>query len=487
MGLEKKKIAGGLIWSTIERFSVQGMQFLFQIFLARLLFPADYGIVAMLAVFMAVSQSLIDAGFTNALIRKTDRTDVDISTVFYFNLLISALLYALLFLAAPLIASFYHIDALREITRVYMIALPINALGARQRTIYTINLDFKKLAKASMAGALGGGLVGLYCAWKGMGAWALVYSALANNIINVALMWIGSPWRPQLVFSIASLKKMFAFGSKLMLSSLLNTIYSNLQQLVIGKRFSAQSLGYYSRADQFAKFPSSNITSIFQRVTYPVLCRMIDNEEKLLSSYRRFLKLSSFIIFPLMIGLSAVAKPLIIVLLGEKWRYSAIILQIVCFSYMWYPVHSINLNVLMVKGRSDLFFRVEVIKKVVGISILAITMQFNVVVMAFGTIASSLIALFINTYYTKKLLSYGIVDQAKDLARILFLSTLSCLPAFIISGNMANSKLAIIISILISSVIYVSISKAMKLEELDEILEVIKSFLARKEKNLEKS
>lgn len=480
MGIEKKKIAGGLIWSTIERLSVQGIQFLFQIFLARLLSPSDYGVIAMLSVFMAVSQSLIDAGFTNALIRKTDRTDVDVSTVFYFNLLISILLYFLLFLFAPMIANFYHIEALAKISRVYMLALPISALGARQRTIYTINLDFKKLAKASLAGAVGSGIVGIFFAWKGFGAWALVYSALANNAINVILMWAGSPWRPKLAFSIISLKQMFMFGSKLMLSSLLNTIYTNLQQLVIGRRFSAQNLGYYSRADQFAKFPSSNITSIFQRVTYPVLCKMADNEEKLISAYRRFLKLSSFIIFPLMIGLSAVAKPFILLLLGEKWSYTAVILKIICLSYMWYPVHAINLNVLMVKGRSDLFFRVEIIKKVLGISILAFTMQFNIAVMAFGSLVASIVSLFINTYYTKRLLSYGIFDQAKDLAMIFLLSLISCLPAFIISENMKNHKLAIVISIISSFAIYFFSCKAMKIKELSEIIEIARSNFSKK-------
>jgi teichuronic acid exporter len=475
----KQTTANGIIWSSIERFSVQGIQFVFQIILSRLLSPTDYGVIAMLAIFMAISQSLIDAGFTHALIRKSDRTEIDYSTVFYLNILLSVIIYVILFISAPAISRFYRTPLLIDVTRAYSLVLIINALGAIQKTIYAINIDFKSLAKASLIAALISGLIGVYFAAKGLGAWALVYSAIGNSAITTLLMWMRSAWRPKYAFSMVSLRHMFAFGSKLMLAGLLNTLYANLQQMVIGRKFSKQDLGYYARADQFAQFPSSNITGIFQRVTYPVLCKLSDNDDSLLSAYRKFIRFSAYIIFPLMLGLAAIAKPFIAVLLGDKWLFAGTILQIICLSYMWYPIHSINLNVLQVKGRSDLFFRVEIVKKVVGISILLVTMQISVIAMAVGTICSSLIALVINTYYTKKLLNYGLIRQLKDLYDIIALSIISCIPSFIISLEFSPTVLSLSISIILAIAIYLILSKIFKLDEFSELIDIAKRRIAR--------
>ena len=453
------------LWSAIERFSVQAVQFIFQIILARLLSPSDYGLIAMLAIFMAIAQAFIDSGFTNALIKKLDRTDKDFSTVFYFNLFISIVIYILLYLGAPFIAKFYRASELTDITRVYMLSLPIIALGAIQRTQFTIKVNFRDQAIASFSGALAGGIVGIILATQQYGAWALVGSALATNVVTTIIFWIRSTWRPRWEFSIVSLRTMFSFGSKLLFSGLLNTAYTNLYQFVIGRRFSKQDLGYYSRADQFAQFPSSNITGIMQRVTYPILCTIADDDEKLLAAYRQYIKLAAYIIFPLMIGLAAIAKPLINVVLGQKWQFASIILQILCFSYLWYPIHAINLNLLMVKGRSDLFLRVEIIKKVVGICILLIVMNFSVELMAIGNVASSFIALFINTYYTKKMTGYGIRDQVKDILPCLILSISSCVPAFVLSQLFPNNGLIMLLSIVFAVVIYLLISNIMKIDE----------------------
>ena len=463
--MELKETSHGFLWSAIERFSVQAVQFIFQIILARLLSPSDYGLIAMLAIFMAIAQAFIDSGFTNALIKKLDRTDKDFSTVFYFNLFISIVIYILLYLGAPFIAKFYRTSDLTDITRVYMLSLPIIALGAIQRTQFTIKVNFKDQAIASFSGALAGGIVGIILATQGYGAWALVGSALATNIVTTIIFWIRSTWRPRWEFSIVSLRTMFSFGSKLLFSGLLDTAYRNLYQFVIGRRFSKQDLGYYSRADQFAQFPSSNITGIMQRVTYPILCTIADDDEKLLAAYRQYIKLAAYIIFPLMIGLAAIAKPLINVVLGQKWQFASIILQILCFSYLWYPIHAINLNLLMVKGRSDLFLRVEIIKKVVGICILLIVMNFSVELMAIGNVASSFIALFINTYYTKKMTGYGIRDQVKDILPCLILSISSCVPAFVLSQLFPNNGLIMLLSIVFAVVIYLLISNIMKIDE----------------------
>ena len=459
----------GFLWSAIERFSVQALQFIFQIILARLLNPSDYGVIAMLAIFMAIAQAFIDSGFTNALIKKLDRTDTDFSTVFYFNIFISIIIYIVLYLSAPLIANFYRTPELTNITRVYMLSLPIIALGAIQRTQFTIKVNFKDQAIASFSGALLGGVVGIILAAQRYGAWALVFSALATNIVTTTAFWIQSPWRPRWEFSLVSLRTMFSFGSKLLFSGLLDTAYQNLYQLVIGARFSKQDLGYYSRADGFAQFPSSNITGIMQRVTYPILCTMADNDDKLLTVYRQYIKMAAYIIFPLMIGLAAIAKPLVNVVLGQKWQSAAIILQIICFSYLWYPIHSINLNLLMVKGRSDLFLRVEIIKKIMGIFILLIVLNFSVEAMALGKVVSSIIALFINTYYTKKLVSYGIVKQIRDIFPCLILSTASCVPAFVLSQFFPNNGPILLLSIILSVAIYLFISNMLKLDEFVQV------------------
>jgi O-antigen/teichoic acid export membrane protein len=480
MEATKQQTDKGFIWSAVERFSVQGIQFIFQIILARLLNPSDYGVIAMLAIFIAIAQSFIDSGFTNALIKKTNRTDIDFSTVFYFNILISIVIYFFLYIFAPLIARFYRTPELVNITRVYMLSLPISALGAIQRTQFTIKVNFKDQAIASFLGALIGGIVGVILASQKYGAWALVFSALATNLITTIVFWLRSPWRPGLKFSFTSLRSMFSFGSKLLFSGLLDTAYKNLYQFVIGKRFSKQDLGYYSRADQFAQFPSSNITGIMQRVTYPILCTMADDNDKLLAAYRQYIKLSAYIVFPLMIGLAAVAKPLVNVVLGQKWGFAATILQIICFSYMWYPIHAINLNFLMVKGRSDLFLRVEIVKKVLGICILLVVMNFNVQVMAAGNIISSLIALFINTYYTKKLAGYGIAKQFKDILPCLMLSLISSIPAFLLSKFFPTNGLILTASIIIAVAIYILASKVLKLNEFIQVKSNLMSMIHTK-------
>ena len=470
----KQKAITGIIWSSIERFSLQGVQFIFQILIARILSPADYGIIAMLAIFMAVSQTVVDSGFENALIRKTDRTDVDYCTVFFFNIIISLLFYCLLFLGAPAIANLYRTPALAKITKVYMLLLPINALAAIQRTQLVIDVNFKGLAKASLLSAFISGVLGLVLAFQGFGYWSIVCSSLANAIINAIVLWFVSKWRPSFKFSVSSLRVMFSFGSKILLSGLLDTIYSNLYQFVIGRRFSKADLGYYARAVQFAQFPSLNITGILQRVTYPILCTMANDEKRLVTVFRRFIRLSAFIVFPLMIGLAAVSRTVVYILLGEKWLFSATILQIVCFAYIWYPIHAINLNVLMVKGRSDLFFRVEIIKKILGVTILLFVMQFNIIVMAVGTIAASVISLFINTFYSKKMIGYKLSKQLFDLIPTLIVSLVSCIPALVISINYSRSIGYLLISVLTAVVMYIVLSRIFLKEDFNSIFNIVK-------------
>lgn len=470
----KQKAAKGILWSTVERFSVQGVQFVIMIVMARLLTPYDYGIIGMLAIFIAVAQSLIDSGFSQALIRKQDRTDVDNNTVFYFNIVVSALLYLILYVSAPFVADFYDTPQLCSVMRVVCLGIVFNSFAVVQRALLTIRIDFKTQAKAALTAAAISGIVGIVMAWHGLGIWSLVVQQLLNLGVNTGLLWLLSKWRPRLVYSWLSFHELFAFGSKLLASGLLDTVYRNIYPIVIGKLFSASSLGHYTRAHQFSEFPSSNVTGIIQRVTYPVLCEIQNDDVRLANIYRKFLKLSAFVIFPLMAGLAAVAEPFVNIMLGSQWGFCGQLLQVICFSMMWYPVHSINLNLLQVKGRSDLFLRLEVIKKILGVAVLCVTAPFGLMVMCYGQIFSSLVSLVINTYYTGKLINVGFVRQMRDLLPTTILCLIMFTLILLVNHFIGNDVVELCTGIVVGVVFYSLSSRVFKFSELDELLSLIK-------------
>lgn len=462
------------MWSALERFSIQGVQFVVMLIMARLLTPADYGLVGMLTVFMAVAQVFIYSGFGNALVRKQDRTQTDCSTVFYFNLGMSVIMYAILFFCAPLIADFYKEPKLVAITRVIGLTLIINAFGAIQSVLKSAEIDFKIIAKVSVVNAVITGLIGILLAWRGFGVWALVYSSLIGSAVGAILGWFVYGWRPTWAFSTQSFKEFFGYGSKLAASGLLDTVYNNSYNLIIGKVFNAADLGYYTRAANFSTFPSSNITSIVSRVTFPLLCKIQDDDDRLRVVYRKFLRLSAYIVFPLMVGLAVVAYPMIIVLIGEKWAFSATLLTIICFAMMWYPVHAINLNLLQVKGRSDLFLRLEIIKKICGVIMLCITVPIGLVAMCWGSICTSIIALAINTYYTGKLIQVGFFKQMWDLTPILIYCFIMAAVVLSVNHFMPTDLLKLIIGIPVGAIVYIGISKMTKTSEYVELMQLIK-------------
>lgn len=470
----KQKTAKGILWSTVERFSVQGVQFLIMIVMARLLTPHDYGLIGMLAIFIAVAQSLIDSGFSQALIRKQNRTEVDNNTVLYFNIVVSVLLYLILYVSAPLVADFYNTPQLCPVMRVICLGIIFNSLAVVQRALLTIRIDFKTQAKAALIAAVTSGIVGIIMAYHSFGVWSLVTQQLLNLGLNTGLLWLLSKWRPQLVYSWQSFHELFAFGSKLLASGLLDTIYRNIYPIVIGKLFSASNLGHYTRAQHFSEFPSSNLTGIIQRVTYPVLCEIQDDDTRLAGIYRKFLKLSAFIIFPLMIGLSSVAQPLVNLMLGPQWEFCGQLLHIICFSMMWFPIHAINLNLLQMKGRSDLFLRLEIIKKILGVSVLCITAPFGLVVMCYGQIFNSLVALIINTYYTGKLIHVGFFRQMRDLLPTIALSLVLFALILTVNHFISGDITKLCIGIAIGTVFYFLASHFLKFSELKELISLLK-------------
>ncbi len=474
MGTLKDKTVKGVIWSSIDRFTTQGISFVFSMLIARLLLPSDYGVVAMLGIFMAVAQCFVDSGFGTALIQKKDRTETDFSTVFYFNIVVACLFYGLLWLASPYIAQFYDMPLLESVTKVVGLNLVIGSFAGIQGAQLSIAIDFKSRAKISVITTLFTGIVGLWLAYKGYGVWALVFQGLSSNILRTILLWVIVRWKPKLVFSWKSFKELFSFGSKLLASALLDTIYNNIYPIVIGKCFSATSLGVYSRAESLSHFPSSNITGVLQSVTFPVLCSIQDEEARLADAYKRFLRLSAFIIFPLMMGLSAVADPFIRIALTDKWEGAIPFLQILCFALMWYPIHAINLNLLQVKGRSDYFLKLEVLKKIVGVTALCITVPMGLTAMCYGRIVVSIICLVLNTYYTNKLIGYGFTKQMKDLTHIILHSLVMYGIVFAIVHWLPTLWLQLTVGILVGAAYYLIGAYLLKFDELQELLSILK-------------
>ena len=473
----KSRTFEGVLWSGIERFSVQGVQFLVLLIIANILNPEDFGLIGMLTIFIAVAQSLIDSGFTQALIRKQDRTDLDNNTVFFFNIVISVLLYLILYFISPWVADFYDEPQLTNLMRVLCVVIIINSFAVVQRSIYTAHIDFKTQAKASFYGAFISGIIGIYMAIEGYGVWTLVWQQILNASINTLFLWIYSNWFPRLQYSWDSFRSLFTFGSKLLASGLIDTIYTNMYALLIGKVFSAASLGNYTQADRFTRLPSSNITGILQRVTYPVLCTIQDDEKRLRGDYRQILRLSAFVIFPLMCLLAGIAYPLVELLIGEKWRFAATLIIPLSFHMMWWPIHAINLNLLQVRGRSDLFLKLEIVKKVIGVIVLIASVPFGLVFMCYCSIATSIINLVINTYYTGKLINVGFLIQMGDLSKTLITSLVTFLLAFAGTMVLHNLIFQLLFGVVVGGVFFLSIAYFFKFEELKYIKATVKSRL----------
>lgn len=462
------------MWSSIDRFTTQGIQFVFSILIARLLSPSDYGVVAMLGIFLAVSQTFVDSGFGVALIRKIDRTDTDFSTVFYFNIAVGLFFYAVLWLASPYIAAFYDIPLLEDVTKVVALTLVFSSFSGVQSAKLTIAIDFKTGAKISVTVTLLSGAVGLWMAYRGYGVWALVVQSVSGSLMRTALLWLFVRWMPKLVFSWRSFREMFSFGSKLLTSRLLDTVYNNVYTLVIGRCFSSATLGVYSRADSLAQYPSFNLTSVLQGVTFPVLCSIQNEPERLADIYKRFLRLSAFVVFPLMVGLAAVADPLIRLLLTDRWVGAIYLLQIVCFAMMWYPIHAINLNLLQVKGRSDFFLKLEVIKKIQGVIVLCATIPLGIVAMCYGRIFGSLLSLVWNTYYTRKLIGYGYWAQMRDLLHILVHALVMGVIVWGVVQWTGPLWLQLVAGIVVGAIYYTVGAYLLRFDELRELVSLVR-------------
>ncbi|WP_160714458.1 lipopolysaccharide biosynthesis protein [Chitinophaga solisilvae] len=416
MSLLRQKAIKGVTWSFIDNLANSGITFLVGLILARLLSPAEFGILGMITVFIAVANSFIDSGFSQALIRKNDATTQDYNTVFFFNLSIGIAIFLLLYLLAPAISIFFKEPKLKAVTRAMGIFLVVSALAIIPKTILTKSIDFKTQAKISLVSSLSSGAIGVGMAYYQMGVWSLVGQVISRQLLNTVLLWIASPWRPSREFSMTSLKGLYRFGSNLLVAGLLETIYKNIYYLIIGRFYSASQLGQYTRAELFATAFSSNLSMVVQRVSYPALSAIQHDNQRLKEAYRKVIKSTMLPTFALMMGLAAVARPLILILIGEKWLQAAAFLQILCLAEMFYPLHAINLNALNVKGRSDLFLKLEIIKKSIAIPVIGIGIWFGITYMLWGSVLLSVIAYFLNSHFSGRLLHYSTREQIRDLA-----------------------------------------------------------------------
>lgn len=408
-------------WSFADNLANSGITFLVGIVLARLLSPEEFGVLGMITIFIVVSNTIIDSGFSNALIRKNNANHIDYNTVFYFNLLISVFLYVLLYSCAPLISSFFHEPSLVIITRVLGVVLIINSLSIIQRTLFVKKVDFKTQTKISLISSLSSGLGGIIMAYYGYGVWSLVFQQIVRQLVATILFWIYSSWRPLWEFSYYSFKELFGYGSKLLFSSLLDTLCNNIYYLVIGRYYSAYQLGQYSRAEQFNMI-SGNMIAVIQKVSLPVLCSIQDDDESLKKAYKKLIKLSMAITFSFMLCLAAIANPLIIVLIGEQWKDAILYLQIICFSGMIIPLHGINLNLLQVKGFSNLFLKLEIYKKIIIIIPIIVGVFYGVTAMLGVNVFVAFLSFILNSMYSKKIINYSTLEQLIDI-----------LPSFLIS------------------------------------------------------
>lgn len=456
-----------IIWSALERFSSQGIAFLISIILARLLDPSCYGLVAMLNIFLAIGQSIIDSGFTSALIRKKKCTDVDYSTVFIFNLLLSTILYILFFFSSTFIASFYNQPELETITRFSTFVFIINALAIVQRAQLSKKMDFKSQTKASVIAVLVSGIVGIVMAYKGYGVWALVTQSLLSAFVSTFVLWCISLWFPKLNFSWDSFREMYAFGSRLFLTGLITTIYKNIYTLIIGKFYNSTDLGYFNRMDHLAAFPSRNFTTIVGRAVYPKQCKYQDDKEKLYRSYLDLLSLSSFFVFPVMLMLAALSEPLVLSLLGEKWVAASQYLMLLCLAYMMDHIQFFNWQMLSVKGRSDLSLYSEIIKKIVSVLILVITIPFGIKVMIIGLSVYALADFLIIIPFVHKVLpSITYWSEIKVLYKSFLNSVLCFAVVKTIIPFFHNCWIQLIVSGICGIILYCAMAKMLKSWEL---------------------
>ena len=465
------------MWSAADAFLGQGVTFLVGIVLARLLSPDEYGLIGICLIFNTVLCGIVDSGFSNALIRKKDCTDDDYNTMFLTNLGFSIVLYGLLFICSPLVAHFFGRQELTALIRATGLLLFFNALSITQVTILTKRIDFKTKTKASLISAILSGIVGIAMANTGFGVWALVGQMLSKQLLYTLCLWVLNKWWPKLMFSTASFAYMWGFGWKLLLSGLLNNIWNQLYQVVVGKFYSPATLGQYTRSYEYANIFSANLTSIIQRVSYPVLSEIQDDKQRMVEGYRRVIKITMFVTAICMISLGAVAEPLIYCLIGSQWHEAATFLPLICISMAFYPLHAINLNMLQLLGRSDIFLYLEIIKKIIGTIPICIGIFIDIYWMLITSIIIGFVSLYLNSWYTGKVLGYTFWKQLRDIAPSFAIAFTIAISVYFLKYLPISNLGILLIQIVVGVLVYVVISRKSNLDEYKEVVSIISAVL----------
>jgi O-antigen/teichoic acid export membrane protein len=475
----KNKAISALFFSFGGFIANSGIQFIITIVMARLLTPKDYGIIGMVAVFIAISQIFIDSGMTQALVREKEVSQADYSTVFYYNLLVAIAMYVLLFISANTISLYFREPLLIKIIRFVGLGVIINSFGLIQRTMLIRKLDFKTQTKIDVISSVASGSMGIVLAYLGYGVWSLVVLSLANQLTSASLLCLWNRWLPSATVNVNSFKRLFGFGWKMLCTGLLATLYGNIFNVIIGRVYTATQLGYYAKSQQLRDVAANSITNSVTKVSYPVLSSVQDERDRLKSGFEKIIKNSSFLTFPLMIGLAAIANPLVHLLFGDHWMPMVPYFQILCLSGMTFPHRSLNLTVLLVKGRSDIFLRLDILKIVIGMVMITtvIVLDYGIYGLLWTSFLSCKVAFVVNSYFSEKYISYSTTEQIKDMLPTLLISAVMGMIVYFCGDMLPQSngfRLAGQISI--GVITYIALSKLFRIEELDTMVRLAGSF-----------
>lgn len=464
MESNRKFVVYNLIWRFMERIGAQLVQFIVSVVLARIIAPEAYGTITLVLVFAQILQVFVDSGLGNALIQKKDADDLDFSSVFFFNVIWCLGLYGVIFVSAPFIAKFYDDLSLIPIIRVLCLTVVISGLKNVQQAYVSRTMQFKKFFFSTLGGTIASAVIGIAMAHMGFGVWALVMQKLSNLFIDTLVLWLTVKWRPKWMFSWERLKTLLSFGWKLLASALLDTVYNNLRNLVIGKFYSTSDLAFYNKGQQLPNLIATNINISIDSVLLPTMSNVQDDRERIKNMTRRAIKTSTYIMAPMMIGLAVCAEPIITLLLTEKWLFCVPYMRIFCITYIFYPIHTANLNAIKAMGRSDLFLKLEIQKKVVGIIALIVTIPFGVLTMAYSLLVTSVLGQIINAWPNRKLLHYRYLEQIKDIIPNVGLAALMGGIVFWVEYLDWNSFLILFVQILIAGILYIGMSALFKID-----------------------
>lgn len=471
----QSKAINGFIWKLSERMSAQIVTFIVSVILARLLSPEDYGAIAIVMIFISLANVFVINGFGTALIQKKKINNVDFSSVFYFNITFSILIYIILFMAAPAISNLYNMKILTPVLRVLGLRIIVAGINSIQQAYVSRNLLFKKFFLSTLFGTVLSGIVGVGMAYNGYGIWALVAQYLTNTTVDTIVLWFTVKWRPNLVFSFTRMKSMFSYGWKLLFSAVLDTGYSQLRGLIIGTVYTTNDLAYYDRGQQYPNLLVTNINSSIASVLFPIMSKKQERINSVKDITRKSIQLSSYIMWPMMIGLCIISKPLVILMLTDKWLPCIPFLQIACFTYAFWPIHTANLEAIKAIGRSDIFLKLELMKKILGVVVLIISMRYGVVAIALSGIITTIISSFINAYPNRKLLEYTYLEQLKDIFPSVILSLIMGISIYPIAWVIDNNILLIITQIIIGASIYLIGSILLKFEIVKYLIKFLRN------------